>query len=36
MSETKLHFEWVDVFTDRPFAGNPLGVFTQPGELTTE
>lgn len=35
MSEPTLHFEWVDVFTDRPFAGNPLAVFSEPGELST-
>ncbi len=33
---SSLSFEWVDVFTDRPYAGNPLAVFTQPGELSTE
>ncbi len=36
MSGTSLGFEWVDVFTDRPYAGNPLAVFTEPGELSTE
>ena len=36
MPDVKLEFEWVDVFTDRPFAGNPLAVFTEPGALTTE
>ena len=36
MPDRDLHFEWVDVFTDRPYAGNPLAVFTEPGELSTE
>lgn len=36
MAEPALHFEWVDVFTDRPFAGNPLAVFTDPGDLNSE
>ncbi len=31
-----LSFEWVDVFTDRPYAGNPLAVFTEPGDLSSE
>jgi trans-2,3-dihydro-3-hydroxyanthranilate isomerase len=31
-----LRFEWVDVFTDRPYAGNPLAVFVEPGDLTAE
>lgn len=35
MADSTLHFEWVDVFTDRPFAGNPLAVFTEPGDLST-
>lgn len=35
MLDSTLHFEWVDVFTDRPYAGNPLAVFTEPGDLST-
>lgn len=31
-----LSFEWVDVFTDRPYAGNPLAVFSEPGDLSAE
>lgn len=30
-----LHYEVVDVFTDRPFAGNPLAVVLDAEELTT-
>lgn len=31
-----LKYHLVDVFTDRPFAGNQLAVFTEPGELKDE
>jgi trans-2,3-dihydro-3-hydroxyanthranilate isomerase len=30
------HYLTVDVFTDRPFAGNPLAVVTNARGLTTE
>ncbi len=30
----KLVYEHVDVFTDKPFNGNPLAVFLNPGKLT--
>jgi trans-2,3-dihydro-3-hydroxyanthranilate isomerase len=32
----KLHYQLVDVFTDRAFGGNPLAVFPDAGELPTE
>jgi trans-2,3-dihydro-3-hydroxyanthranilate isomerase len=31
-----LRYTTLDVFTDRPFGGNPLAVFCDPPELTTE
>jgi trans-2,3-dihydro-3-hydroxyanthranilate isomerase len=31
-----LRFSWVDVFTERPFAGNPLAVVLDADELDTE
>lgn len=32
----ELHFHTLDVFTDRPFGGNPLGVFPDAAHLPTE
>jgi trans-2,3-dihydro-3-hydroxyanthranilate isomerase len=32
----RARYHLLDVFTDRPFAGNPLAVFVDPPELTTE
>jgi trans-2,3-dihydro-3-hydroxyanthranilate isomerase len=32
----ELRFNQVDVFTDRPFGGNPLAVFPEAGGLTYE
>lgn len=31
-----LSYQRIDVFTDKPFGGNPLAVFINPGDLTTE
>ncbi len=33
MSRARYHL--LDVFTDQPFAGNPLAVFVDPPELST-
>jgi trans-2,3-dihydro-3-hydroxyanthranilate isomerase len=32
----RCRYHLLDVFTDRPFAGNPLAVFVDPPELTTQ
>ena len=32
----RARYHLLDVFTDRPFAGNPLAVFVDPPELTTQ
>ena len=32
----RLHYHRVDVFTNRPFGGNPLAVFTNGRDLATE
>jgi trans-2,3-dihydro-3-hydroxyanthranilate isomerase len=36
LSMTKFHYSLVDVFTDRPFGGNPLAVFPDARGLSTE
>ncbi|MGI8888759.1 MAG: PhzF family phenazine biosynthesis protein [Nocardioidaceae bacterium] len=36
MAERRLHYEIVDVFTDRPFAGNPLAVVHEAAGLSTQ
>ena len=36
MSQKKLKFYWLDVFTDRPFEGNQLAVFIDAAELAGE
>jgi trans-2,3-dihydro-3-hydroxyanthranilate isomerase len=33
---SRARYHLLDVFTDRPFAGNPLAVFIDPPELTTQ
>ncbi len=36
MSDGRCRFYTADVFTNQPFGGNPLGVFPDAGDLTTE